>query len=102
MVFNGHTQESIDALDESIMNDIVVMYADGIIGNRAIIPILGSLVTGVFNYIRPQGSSPYSLKSIIGNSYGYIYEDIESNPNDSLLLFMTQAQGFSLDRFKKE
>jgi hypothetical protein len=42
------------------------------------------------------------LKQILEKSYGYIYTDAPSNPNDALLTFMTQAQGFSLSKFKKE
>ena len=58
------------------------------------------LVTGVFNYIRPNNSTFYTLKDIINSAYGYIYEDIENDPSDSLLLFMSQAPGFEMDKFK--
>lgn len=102
MVFNGHTKESIDALDEVTMNEIVVMYADGMIGNQSILTVLGSLVAGVFNYTRAPNSPAYTLKQILGNSYGYIYPDVPNSPNDALLTFMTQAQGFNLSKFKKE
>lgn len=102
MVFNGHTNESIDAIDEMTMNEIMVMYADGIIGNQGILTVLGSLTAGVFNYTRTANSSAFTLKQILGNSYGYIFPEVEGNPNDSLLLFMTQAKGFSMDKFKKE
>lgn len=73
MVFNGHTQQSIDAIDEITMNEITVMYADGLIGNQGVLQTLGALTAGVFNYMRPPHSSPYSLKSVLGNVYGYIY-----------------------------
>ena len=102
MVFNGHTIESIDAIDEITMNEIVIMYADGLIGNHSNLSVLGSLVAGVFNYTRTPNSSPYTLKQILGNAYGYIYPDTPSDPNDALLTFMTQAQGFNLNKFKKE
>jgi hypothetical protein len=102
LIFNGHTKESVDALDEVTMNEITVMYADGIIGNQGLLSVLGSLVAGVFNYTRNPQTSPYTLKQILNNSYGYIYKDAPSNPNDALLTFMTQAQGFSLSKFKKE
>lgn len=78
------------------------MYADGLLGNKGMLQTLGSLVAGVFNYVRSPHSPPYSLKSILGTSYGYIFEDVEMSANDALLTFMSQAQGFSLDRFKKE
>lgn len=100
MVFNGHTIQEIDALDEAIFNEIVVMYADGLVGNRNVITTLGTLTAGVFNYMRPNGSQSYDLKSVIGSAYGYIYEDVKADPSDSLLLFMSQAPGFEMDKFK--
>lgn len=100
MVFNGHTIQDIDALDEATMNEIMVMYADGIIGNKSLITTLGTLVTGVFNYIRSNNSQPYNLKSVLGSAYSYMYNDVEVSPSESLLLFMTQAPGFKMDRFK--
>lgn len=101
MVFNGHKIEDIDNLDEDIMNHISVMYADGIIGNRAILSTLGSLVAGVFNYMRQPNSPAYDLKQILGASYGYIFPEIKVDASDSLLTFMSQAQGFSMDKFKR-
>jgi len=99
LVFNGHTMESIDAIDEETFTAIMVMYADGIIGNKAIISTIGALTNGVFNYIRPPNTAPYSLKSIIGNVYGYMYSDVEVDASESLKLFMSQANGFSVDKF---
>ena len=101
MLFNGHTQQSIDAIDEITMNEIAVMYADGMVGNQAIISVLGALTAGVFNYTRAPNSPPYSLKSIIGSSYGYIYPEQEVKPSDALLTFMSQAQGFDIGKFKR-
>lgn len=100
MVFNGHTIQDIDALDEATFNEIVVMFADGLIGNKNIITTLGTLTAGVFNYMRPSNGQSYNLKSIIGSAYGYIYEDKEADPSDSLLLFMSQAPGFEINKFK--
>jgi hypothetical protein len=102
MVFNGHTQDTIDALDDAIFNQIVVMYADGLIGNKSLITTLGTLTAGVFNYMRPSSSMPYDLKGVIGSAYGYIYNDKEASPSDSLLTFMSQAPGFTIDKFKGE
>ena len=102
MVFNGHTIQDIDALDEATMNEISIMYADGLLGNKSLITTLGTLTAGVFNYMRPSNSMPYDLKSVIGSAYGYIYEDKEADPSDSLLTFISQAPGFSIDKFKGE
>ena len=100
MIFNGHTIQEIDALDEATFNQIVIMYADGLVGNRNLITTLGTLTAGVFNYMRSSSSLPYDLKGVIGSAYGYIYEEKEINPSDSLLTFMSQAPGFSMDKFK--
>jgi hypothetical protein len=43
MVFNGHTIQDIDALDEHTMNEITVMYADGLVGNRSLLTMQGTL-----------------------------------------------------------
>jgi hypothetical protein len=102
MVFNGHTIQNIDALDEATMNEIIVMYADGLLGNKSLLVTQGMLTAGVFNYIRSNNSSPYTLKSILGNAYGYIFSDNDENPSDTLLTFMTQAPGFNINKFKGE
>jgi len=101
MIFNGHTLESVNAINEATMGEIMIMYSDGMLSNKNALEMLGLLVTGVFNYIRTPHSAPYTLKGILGNAYGYIYADAEVSPNDSLLTFMTQAQGFQMDKFKK-
>lgn len=101
MIFNGHTQDSIAELDEITMSEIMVMYADGIIGNHGLLQSSASLTAGVFNYLRGANTPPYTVKSILGNCYAYIYDDEELPVNDSLLLFMTQAQGFDLSKFEK-
>ena len=78
------------------------MYADGMLGNRGVLNTIGALTNAVFNYMRAPNTSPYSLKSILNQSYDYIYGEEKTDPSESLKLFMTQAQGFSMDRFKKE
>lgn len=101
MVFNGHTIQDIDALDEATMNEIMVMYADGALGNKSSIVGLGTLTAGIFNYLRSSNAPSYKLKDILGNVYQYYYDEPEVTASDSLLVFMSQAQGFSLDKFKR-
>ena len=100
MVFNGHTIQDIDALDEATMNEITIMYADGLIGNRSLLTMQGTLTSGVFNYLRANNTSPYTLKSVLGSAYDYIYGIEKADPSDSLLSFMTQAPDFKMDRFE--
>lgn len=78
------------------------MYSDGMLGNQALVTIIGTLVTGVFNYIRSSNSPSYTLKSILGPTYGYIYPEVESNASEALLAFMSQAQGFDISKFEKD
>jgi hypothetical protein len=101
MIFNGHTTQDIDALDEATMNEIMVMYADGALGNKSVVTGLGTLTAGVFNYLRTKDSQTYKLKDLLGNVYQYYYNEPEVSASDSLLVFMSQAQGFSLDKFKR-
>lgn len=97
--------ESINALDEVTMAQVQTMYADGVIGNQGTINLLGKLINGVFNYIRPANSSVYSLQQIIGQAHDYLFpplskEEKERQGNEALLTFITQAPGFSMDRMK--
>ena len=69
MVFNGHTPESINSINEETFAQIQTMYADGVLGNQRTITLLGLLVTGVFNYLKAPSSSAYELKTIIGRSH---------------------------------
>jgi hypothetical protein len=100
MIFNGHTQESIDALDEATMNEISVMYADGLIGNKSVLVTLATLTAGVFNYLRSATAPPYTTRSILGSAYDYIYNEPAVSASDSLLTFISQANGFDESRFK--
>jgi hypothetical protein len=99
MVFNGHTPESVNAINEETFAQIQTMYADGVLGNQKTIDLLAMLVTGIFNYLRPPSSASYELKNVIGRSYEYMFppateEEKKSSVNSSLLAFMSQAPGF--------
>lgn len=104
MIFNGHTPDSVANLDDITMAQIQTMYADGAIGNNNIVALLGTLINGLFNYIRPASAQPYKLSSIIGNGYDYIYppatkDQLKAQVNESLLAFMASAPGFDKERF---
>jgi hypothetical protein len=100
MIFNGHTIQNIDALDEATMNEIMVMYADGALGNKNVIVGLGTLTAGVFNYLRASNSQPYTLKSVLGNIYPYYFDEPKESASESLLMFMSQAPEFNMEKFK--
>ena len=104
MVFNGHTPESIAALDQITMLQIQTMYADGVIGNHGLLAQLAVLTTGVFNYIRPPSAPAYRLAGTLGAVHDYLYppasaEQLAAQANDSLLAFMVQAPGFNSEKF---
>jgi hypothetical protein len=106
MIFNGHTQDSIAAIDQDVMGNIQTMYTDGMLGNHNVIYLLGSLVSGVFNYIRSNTAPAFSLEKVLGPAYDYIYpplteEQKKLQANEQLLTFMTMAPGFSKERFNR-
>ena len=74
------------------------MYADGLIGNRGILEVLGNLTAGQFNKMLPKGHAPYTLEKIISRAYDYIYpplteEQKKESVNRQLLAFMQMAPG---------
>ena len=104
-MFNGHTEKSVGEIGEELFTEIHVMYADGMLGNRAIFDGLAPLTTGVFNYMRGENSPAYKQEQIFPwiNEY-WDNPDFELSPEDqanqALLTFVTTAKGFSTERFK--
>lgn len=98
MVAHGANPANVD---EETFRDICILLADGVIGNRQMIETLGSLTGAVYNYMRTPTRQAYTLRDTIGRSYDYLYpQDTTLTASDALLLFMTQAQGFSKDKFR--
>lgn len=105
MVFNGHTQEYIDSIDEELFSEIQVMYADGMLGNKGIFDALGPVTTAVFNYMRPQNAAAYRQDQIFPCINEYANNpDFEQSPTDAvnsnLLGYVMNAKGFKPERFK--
>jgi hypothetical protein len=105
MVFNGHTQKTIDNIDEDLFTDIQVMYSDGVLGNQGTYEALAPITAAVFNYFRPQGAKAMHSDQIFPWVHEYkVNPDFEKTDaqkaNEGLLLFMTQAQGFDLAKFQ--
>ena len=104
MIFNGHTLETISEIDDVTLANIQTMYADGLVGNYGILTQIATLTNGVFNYMRPANSPTYKLANILGSAYDYIYPPLSAEQkkaavNNSLLAFMSQAQGFDKTKF---
>lgn len=82
------------------------MYADGMLGNRAVFDSIAPLTAGVFNYIRPQGTPAYKSNDLFLwiNEY-WLNPDNEPTKDEqvsnSLLAYIAQAKGFSQERFKR-
>jgi hypothetical protein len=106
MVFNGHTTQYIDSIDEELFGDIQVMYAEGMLGNKGIFDALAPISAAVFNYFRAEGQPPYKTESIFPWIVEYFKNpDFEPNPeqqvSSNLLGFMAQAKGFNKERFNR-
>ena len=105
LIFNGHTVESVDEIDEETFTDICVMYGDGVLGGKAIYDAIAPLTTAVFNYIRQPSSPPFKVDDLFPwvNDYDK-NPDIEPTKQDktnhALLMFMTNAPEFNIERFK--
>lgn len=87
-----------DAMSEQDLTLVMVALNDGLIGNKAVLNTLGLLTNGVFNYMRSANSPAYTLKSILGITYDYLYrpmsdEEQQSQVNKQLLSFMAAAPG---------
>lgn len=105
MVFNGHTTQYIDTIDEELFAEIQVMFADGMLGNKAIFHALTPLTTGIFNYMRGANSPAFRSDQIFPwiDEYSIDPEIDElkkqNEASESLKIFMTQAPGFNKDNF---
>lgn len=81
------------------------MYADGMLGNRAVFDGIAPLTTAVFNYMRPENVGAYKQSQIFPwiNQY-WENPDNDVGPdeqvNNALLSFVSQAKGFKKERFK--
>ena len=101
MIFNGHTAQSIDEVDEETFAEISVMYADGVLGGKGVFDSVAPLTAGIFNYLRSSNSSPYAAADIFPWVTEYDKnpdEDITSveKINESLLAFMSSSPGFAV------
>lgn len=104
MVFNGHTTEYIESLDEELFTEIQVMYADGVLGNKAIFDALAPITAAVFNYFRDPKSSAIKTTEIFPWIHEYSIDpsndiDPATSVSNALIGYVSQAKGFRMDRF---
>jgi len=105
MVFNGHTENYVESLDEELFTEIQVMYTDGILGNKGIFDALTPVTAAVFNYMRPPNTPSVKVEEIFPWITEYSkHPDNDVSPDQAasngLLGFSSQAKGFRMDRFK--
>jgi hypothetical protein len=82
-----------DSIDEERFTDICIMWADGVIGNRGILEVLGSLTGAVYNYMRSENQRAYKLNDIIPRAHDYLYPPLtedqkKAKVNESLLSYL--------------
>lgn len=82
------------------------MWMDGVIGNRGLLEVLGSLTAGVYNYMRSENQRAYKLNDIIPRSHDYLYpplseEQKKAKVNESLMGFLKVSPGAPQKLFEK-
>ena len=79
------------------------MFADGLLGNKAIYNALAPITTALYNYMRGSNTRAYNSNEIFPwiEAYSINPDREDSQASSSLLLFMTQAPNFKMDRFVK-
>lgn len=105
MIFNGHTAESIDSIDEETFAEITVMWGDGLLGSRSTFDALTPITTAMFNFMRQPSTAAYSPDKIFPWIREYqLNPDLEPTAQEktsqALLAYMSAAPGFSMERFK--
>jgi len=103
MIFNGHTAESVDHIDEETFAEICVMWHDGLLGGKGVFDAMAPLTATVFNYFREKGAAAYKTEAI----FPWITE-YDKNPDlevpktekvsNTLLAFLTSAPGFNMEK----
>lgn len=82
------------------------MYADGLLGNKGVFNALSPITAAVFNYFRSVNSPAIGANDVFPWIHEYSVDpDLDltekEKVNNSLLAFMSQAQGFNKELFEK-
>jgi len=54
------------------MQNIEIMFSDGLIGNKAVLLALSTLTTGNLNSKLKQGSTPFTINHVLPSAHDYI------------------------------
>jgi hypothetical protein len=80
------------------MQNIEIMFHDGMLGPKATLLALSSLTTGNLNSKLKQGTKPFRIEDVLPSTYDYIHPPLTSEEqkrlvSQQLLAFMSQAPG---------
>ena len=80
------------------MRAIEIMFADGMIGNKAVLLALSSLTTGNLNAKIQKTAKPFRMEDILPSTHDYIVpplteEQKREQVNNSLLSFIAMKPG---------
>ena len=103
MVFNGHTEQYINELDEELFTEIQVMYADGMLGNKGIFDALTPLTTAVYNYFRAEHAAVVKAEDVFTWIHEYSIDPADDQPDEmgaGLSTFLSAAKGFKPEFFQ--
>jgi hypothetical protein len=78
------------------MQNIEIMFSDGIIGNKAILLALSTLTTGNLNAKLKQGIQPFKMEQVLPSTHEYIIpplseEEQREQANQKLMAFMAAS-----------
>ena len=78
------------------MRNIEIMFADGMIGNKAVLLALSTLTTGNLNSKLKKEASPYKMEGVLPSTHEYIIppltdEEKLAQKNRQLLGFMAAS-----------
>lgn len=101
MIFNGQSPDTVDSIDEETFAEICVMWADGMLGGKAVFDSMAPITAALFNYIRTPSTPAFKTTQIFPwvVEYGDNPDLEEDEAQNGLLTFLTTAPGFSMEKF---
>ena len=75
MIFNGHSPSSLDEIDEETWMHLMILYVDGMIGNKGIFDACTPITSAIWNYFRQPSSKPFVRNDFYPQVEHWLYED---------------------------
>jgi hypothetical protein len=78
------------------MQNIEIMFSDGIIGNKATLLALSVLTTGNLNAKLKQGTPPFTMSHVLPSTHEYIIppltdDELKEQANQNMMAFMASS-----------